>query len=752
MAKGGSDEDYFKCNICLDNLVNPRGLPCLHTFCEPCICSHIVATERRAGRKITDYPCPVCRAVVTPKHPDTDARTWAASLPHNFTIASLMSLSNSRETEKLQCNLCERSKIHISASIWCYQCREAYCNDCHQYHRRMKSSMDHSVTKIDNLLSDSNEMYLRSISDVCPFHNSKVIDFFCFDHQELCCIICVTLHHKDCKNNKAIEELNKGHNSATENWNTVIKTTEKILKNRQKEMKEMGDSFRSISKTSTNFVRNAKDKLNILLDRLLIQVETTKKRHEITVDDNIKLITDFLNHMREMEKVTTFIRKYGSATQLFIHLQSITNGIYPKLQNVIESLKNTKDKKMSVTLEDVLDKLHTLQDIGEVTVQSKNESACFEECNTLSELAFKGIQLRKKKTISLSEYTFYTGLCILENTVLAHVKNNDNVHKMIAIDTVTLKTIAECVIPKISQSAYDSVTESTNLSENLLTSSDYLTAKANASKQDKRPESAKPCSIFRQKSTAEQECKFRRRSSSYSKSLSYAFDDPRCEALNVLIPENCCPGDIAYDHESKIIVMSCSCRGKHLYSLEINENAGSLIAPSDKWNIHNLFTNNEQSEYIKSINIHKQMLFVIVGNLLLITNVSMKGEIQTLCQLKYFRCDVKKLTIDSLNNNLIITSNRLVVGISFDGKECYKEDNYSVTAVVAAKGILFYGCKLGHIAIRSTIGKHDRVLLERCDKIRTIQDIWLDTIESKLFIYGEKFYGEKYIEMYEILF
>ena len=36
MALGGSS-DIFTCALCLDDLKDPRALPCLHTFCTACM-------------------------------------------------------------------------------------------------------------------------------------------------------------------------------------------------------------------------------------------------------------------------------------------------------------------------------------------------------------------------------------------------------------------------------------------------------------------------------------------------------------------------------------------------------------------------------------------------------------------------------------------------------------------------------------------------------------------------------------------
>ena len=48
-------EDLTKCGICKGTILDPKSLPCLHTFCLSCL------IEWNAGRGTAEsLPCPVC--------------------------------------------------------------------------------------------------------------------------------------------------------------------------------------------------------------------------------------------------------------------------------------------------------------------------------------------------------------------------------------------------------------------------------------------------------------------------------------------------------------------------------------------------------------------------------------------------------------------------------------------------------------------------------------------------------------------
>ena len=79
------DRNFLECGICLDRFRQPRGLPCLHSFCQDCLEKYC------KGRK--HIICPNCKKVTTlPKE-------GVAGLPAHFMVNSLQ---QTLDMEKLQ--------------------------------------------------------------------------------------------------------------------------------------------------------------------------------------------------------------------------------------------------------------------------------------------------------------------------------------------------------------------------------------------------------------------------------------------------------------------------------------------------------------------------------------------------------------------------------------------------------------------------------------------------------------------------
>ncbi|KAL3853756.1 hypothetical protein ACJMK2_017270 [Sinanodonta woodiana] len=83
------------CPICLESLNSPKSLPCIHTFCEKCICKYASDYSKKALQSDTIL-CPVCRSPIPALANDENPKDWAAKLPTNIVV---LSLSASDRTE-----------------------------------------------------------------------------------------------------------------------------------------------------------------------------------------------------------------------------------------------------------------------------------------------------------------------------------------------------------------------------------------------------------------------------------------------------------------------------------------------------------------------------------------------------------------------------------------------------------------------------------------------------------------------------
>jgi len=138
-------DDMTECSICTEVFIDPRVLPCIHTFCLKCLLNY--GKDRQPG---DDMPCPLCRKEFT--IPDDGL----SGIQKNFFMEKLLrvrELSVGEEASRVLCDVCsnvEASTNEISkrATMYCVQCQQNYCEECSRYHTRIKAAAGHVQVEI----------------------------------------------------------------------------------------------------------------------------------------------------------------------------------------------------------------------------------------------------------------------------------------------------------------------------------------------------------------------------------------------------------------------------------------------------------------------------------------------------------------------------------------------------------------------------------------------------------------------------
>ncbi|OWF51228.1 E3 ubiquitin-protein ligase TRIM56 [Mizuhopecten yessoensis] len=208
MAGAGitSSREILDCPICLEQYHTPRSLSCLHTFCEECLNSYI--SSHVVNR--TNFPCPVCRASIIPPNPKSPAGTWAQTFPLNNLMVTLMD-GGVETKDDICCTSCRvRDDSSVKASYWCNDCCEGHCEKCYTYHQQNKFCSKHKSALIGEATVTINAS--ADIDEDCPRHRGKILEVYCSDHSELCCVVCFATKHRECKQIHSIDDVSEEFN------------------------------------------------------------------------------------------------------------------------------------------------------------------------------------------------------------------------------------------------------------------------------------------------------------------------------------------------------------------------------------------------------------------------------------------------------------------------------------------------------------------------------------------------------------
>ncbi|VDI21920.1 Hypothetical predicted protein [Mytilus galloprovincialis] len=110
----------------------------------------------------------------------------------------------------LMCGTCDRRSKTTEAVKYCTDCEDGFCSECLDFHENMKVATSYHV--IDIKVVDE---ITFNISKFCKVHSDMVLEYFCSDHDALCCRSCMASYHRSCDKIIPVDVAAKGVKNST---------------------------------------------------------------------------------------------------------------------------------------------------------------------------------------------------------------------------------------------------------------------------------------------------------------------------------------------------------------------------------------------------------------------------------------------------------------------------------------------------------------------------------------------------------
>lgn len=186
-------EDDLTCSICLGLFENPVSLICGHSFCANCL-------EATWNDRTTSMFCPHCRMLFSSK-PELKKNTVLSAVVDAYRVKAGISEPvtevvevKSKDPEQIRCDTC----MEAEAVKTCLTCMASYCEDHVRPHR------ENAIFRAHQLCDPLPDLMER----LCPDH-SKLVEFFCTQHQCCICSTCLQFEHKGCEFTSSDEQRHK---------------------------------------------------------------------------------------------------------------------------------------------------------------------------------------------------------------------------------------------------------------------------------------------------------------------------------------------------------------------------------------------------------------------------------------------------------------------------------------------------------------------------------------------------------------
>ncbi|XP_076117533.1 E3 ubiquitin-protein ligase TRIM45-like [Mytilus galloprovincialis] len=364
LSKAKADkEDLLNCPICSEVTIQPKILPCMHSFCKQCIHEHISNIGRSANSRITQFTCPVCRSVVKPRNPEAPVDEWSPALQYNLTLDIM--ISTTKGDKQQDCNVCEQHHQKSLAKFWCKSCEKTLCEKCNTMHKWLLSS--HPVITLEEFGKNISGLDLHAVSENCNEHPSNSIEAFCFNHDQLCCIQCVTTNHWNCESVKSIEEITNSdsvYETIQDKLECIKQATLKLLNEKQKQKHDLKEKLKTTGNDAAMFFEQVKCKLDAIFETFKKQLNVFLDEQNTNLNIRMRLLEQFVGSLDHWITVNRVVKEFGTKTQHFIQVETMKNQITASLIEIDKVIKHETSFNIKFAKTEILEQLETADTIG----------------------------------------------------------------------------------------------------------------------------------------------------------------------------------------------------------------------------------------------------------------------------------------------------------------------------------------------------------------------------------------------------
>ena len=268
------------------------------------------------------------------------------------------------------CNPCQSRNIVNTSVSWCMECEEELCSECSEYHTNLKMARNHHV--VDLKLKTSYSALLKMPSLVCEQHKYCQVEYFCVDHDELCCWDCLAKTHKSCVNTMSLDSASKGAkhsqllSDCQEQLTSISQTYKNILKYREENVSGIKDDKQRIKENMKTIKEKLIQRINEVEKELINKLDILVQENTKFQQDEISKVLEVTEEVELYLKELLFIVEHGSENQAFLLCRKIDQYIHQadnELQTTTSELK-----RVTLSFDESYDLFSPINSFGDVTV------------------------------------------------------------------------------------------------------------------------------------------------------------------------------------------------------------------------------------------------------------------------------------------------------------------------------------------------------------------------------------------------
>ena len=180
---------------------------------------------------------------------------------------------------RVPCDPCNERGNRKTSVHWCVTCEESLCTDCTETHQAMKISRSHHLIDISEKPTET-QMTAKS----CLKHDELPFEYFCIDHDDICCKECLVESHRTCAKAMSIDIASKGAKrsqsfiDSTKLIKHVLETVNEFTKDRREHIESLNNEIKKVKDRITHVKQGWISYLQSLETTLLENLQKQKDK------------------------------------------------------------------------------------------------------------------------------------------------------------------------------------------------------------------------------------------------------------------------------------------------------------------------------------------------------------------------------------------------------------------------------------------------------------------------------------------
>jgi hypothetical protein len=223
----------------------------------------------------------------------------------------------------------------------------------------------------------------QDIRETCLEHDRK-FEIYCSDHQESCCIKCITSSHKSCNNTVLLDDIIGDVKSSVamrrieEELSGLISKTGTIIENKKSSIHLIEDMTTDLKKDIQDMRERIEKNIREQFKKIENKIDERKTEYETKTNDAITKLKENLTTTQNLRETIAQIKESASNLQIFLCLKELESMVSKEENRLSTILENGVLDNMTLRFmpSEQLEKLVSVGCIGDIKCETKRLEIC----------------------------------------------------------------------------------------------------------------------------------------------------------------------------------------------------------------------------------------------------------------------------------------------------------------------------------------------------------------------------------------